>query len=95
MSSGEGREVSTTRYQRRPRYDGHFKFQSIPVHVEHRVKVGLAIEAGERVCQTPRFGIIPAWIVQLRAVPGDVRQTALVHLSLEEPAGTSGTDRAG
>src|SRR6516162_3199659 len=56
------------------------------------MKVRLALEAAERIRQATGVGIVPAWLVQLSAVPGNVRQTALIHLPLEVTTGTSGTE---
>ena len=41
------------------------------------MKVGLVLESAARVREATSVGIVPAWLVQLSAVPGNVRQTAL------------------
>jgi hypothetical protein len=63
--------------------EGHFEIKSVPVHVEDRMRVGRASEAGPRVRQATGVGIIPARLVQVSPVPGDVRQPTLVHLAPE------------
>ena len=50
-----------------------------------------ALEAAKRECQATGVGIVPAGLVELGAVPGNVRQPALVHLAREETAVTSCT----
>jgi hypothetical protein len=56
------------------------------------MKVRLALEAAERIRQATGVGIVPAGLVQLimSVVPGNVRQTARIHLPLEVTTGTPG-----
>ena len=85
MSSGDGRDVSTTRCQRRP---GHPELEDLghPAHVHHDVDVLLLTLPAQRERQHPRVRVVPAGRLELAAVPRDVGQAALVHLAGEERA---------
>src|SRR3974377_2419576 len=65
-----------------PRDRGQLKVQTVPVHVEHGVEIGLALESAQRECQATSVGIVPAWLVELGAVPCYIRQAPLIQLSL-------------
>jgi hypothetical protein len=60
------------------------KIERLPVHIQQDVHILLAIEAGDSEGQCPGVRVVPARIVQLAAMPGDVLQAALIALACEE-----------